>query len=130
MVTNLVEEYQYEESKYLTIDEIMPTWSAYIDLLVYDVRTANSFKGKNNLSFLQANRCCVGESWKWKDDYTNEKFCVTCDGFSFGREDIIGVEGFGSIISGVEYEKIGKNWRETPTVKAFVKHFNEAHVKR
>jgi hypothetical protein len=123
------EEQQVEEQKYLTIDELMPTWSAYLDLLVHDLEVAQAFRSENRLIYLSCNRCCVGEAWKWNDNYSNpmgSKYnCNVCSGFSFGYR---GKESFGDIIQSVHDGKIGKDWRETSTVKEFVKHFNAAHV--
>ena len=112
-----------KELKYLTIDEIMPTWSHFLDLYIEDVKKAMKFKIKNSISIMDPERCFVGESWKFSDKYAGD--CKECQGFSYGR--YTNKPSFTEVYSDVIHGEI-KNWREHPRIQEFVTHFNEKHV--
>jgi len=117
---------QEQIQKYLTIDELMPTWSHFLDLYLRGlVEEACRFRDKNDINMINPSRCFVGEAWKFTDDYGNTgKFgCLTCKSFSYGTRSFV-----------IAYDDIikssGLNWREHPMIQEFVQHFNEQHINK
>lgn len=109
--------------KWLTIDQIMPKWSHLLDLLnaqVQDHSEIASYACNNNLYMDNYHRCMVGEAHRFDSDYAHEpmtKYCSYC--VEYADAEFMDLR---RDIENLEY--VGKDWRQTKTVRDFVRHWN------
>ena len=121
---------QYEK----TIDDLAPIWSEYFDLKTNNhLDQAQRIKDEFGLDIQCGAKCVIGEvyGFGWKHlDQDRLNYCKTCRAYSygsqFGEKDL----GFLGLNYNIQTRNVGRNWRNDPTVKGFLEHWNTIHVNK
>lgn len=109
-----------QESKYITVDEFIPKWTALIESggKIPDNKSLDN----SDISLTTTNTCLVGEAYglkPWTNNYTDKRgdnFCERCKGISMGG------------INGVTFVDATENLKNLYKFKqGLYDHFMEAH---
>lgn len=118
-----------------TIDELAPKWTRFFDLVSEQkFDEAKEHMKLNKLDITSPHYCVLGEIYDWKTIYHNT--CGWCEDFAYNtwfkdHNAFLGFLMLGRRMTDAALYKIPEminlNWRETSTVKEFLKHWNEKH---
>lgn len=127
ILETLVEEPKQRQT-YLTIDDIMPKWSHYLDLLNHanrDYTAIYDWEQEHDLDMGEHAKCAVGEAHLFNDDYhtTSDGHPAHCIGCELYAGSV-----FPKLYDAVRHKQlVGLNWRDVQSVQNFVQHWNIHH---
>lgn len=123
---------QKQKYKVKTIDDLAPMWSEYFDLKTHNHHTqAKRLLNELGMDIQCDSKCVVGEVYGFGWSHIDEdrlNNCNTCRKFALGS--VLGHNGLGflELEHKIQYDLIGTNWRDDPTVTGFLEHWNTDHV--